>query len=79
MNLKDLRTAIFSQTDWAPTQSTEAITRLNGFINRAYNDVCLELLSFSLSPKLSLRPKRTRCRPRRLIPSRCLFLTSQVP
>ena len=42
MNLKDLRTAIFSQTDWAPTQSTEAITRLNGFINRAYNDVCLE-------------------------------------
>lgn len=42
MNLKDLRTAIFAQTDWAPTQSVEAVERLNGFINRAYNDVCLE-------------------------------------
>jgi len=42
VNLKDLRTAIFHQTDWAPTQSTEAVKRLNGFINRAYNDVCLE-------------------------------------
>jgi hypothetical protein len=42
MNLKELRTAIFSQTDWAPTQSAEAVTRLNGFINRAYNDISLE-------------------------------------
>tara|TARA_Y100001973_G_C5201522_1_gene338087 strand:- start:1586 stop:3340 length:1755 start_codon:yes stop_codon:yes gene_type:complete len=42
MNLKELRTAIFAQTDWAPSQSTEAVSRLNGFINRAYNDVCLE-------------------------------------
>ena len=42
MNLKDLRTAIFAQTDWAPSQSVEAVARLNGFINRAYNDVCLE-------------------------------------
>ena len=36
MNLKDIRTAIFSQVDWAPTQSTDATTRLNEFINRAY-------------------------------------------
>ena len=36
MNLKDIRTAIFSQADWAPTQSTDAITRVNDFINRAY-------------------------------------------
>ena len=42
MNLKELRTAIFAQTDWAPSQSVEAVSRLNGFINRAYNDVCLE-------------------------------------
>ena len=42
MNLKDIRIALFSQTDWAPSQSAEAITRVNGFINRAYNDVCLE-------------------------------------
>jgi hypothetical protein len=42
MNLKDIRTALFSQTDWAPTQSEEAVKRVNEFINRAYNDVCLE-------------------------------------
>lgn len=42
MNLKDIRNALFSQTDWAPTQSTEAVARVNDFINRAYNDVCLE-------------------------------------
>jgi len=42
LNLKDIRNALFSQTDWAPTQSTEAVARVNGFINRAYNDVCLE-------------------------------------
>tara|TARA_S200002703_G_scaffold158192_1_gene167919 strand:+ start:6339 stop:8099 length:1761 start_codon:yes stop_codon:yes gene_type:complete len=42
LNLKDIRNALFSQTDWAPTQSPEAVTRVNDFINRAYNDVCLE-------------------------------------
>ena len=42
MNLKDIRNALFSQTDWAPTQSPEAVARVNDFINRAYNDVCLE-------------------------------------
>lgn len=36
MNLKDIRTELFSQSDWAPTQSTDAIERVNRFINRAY-------------------------------------------
>lgn len=36
MNLKDIRNALFYQSDWAPTQSADAITRVNAFINRAY-------------------------------------------
>ena len=36
MNLKDIRDAIFSQADWAPTQSTDAKNRVDTFINRAY-------------------------------------------
>lgn len=36
MNLKDIRDAIFSQADWAPTQSTDAKDRVDAFINRAY-------------------------------------------
>ena len=36
MNLLDIRNALFSQSDWAPTQSPDAITRVNEFINRAY-------------------------------------------
>ena len=36
MNLGETRNAIFSQADWSPTQSTDAITRVNQFINRAY-------------------------------------------
>jgi len=36
VNLLDLRTRIFAELDWAPTQSPEAIVRFNGFINRAY-------------------------------------------
>lgn len=42
MNLKGLRTAVFSQADWAPTQSADALTRLNGFINRAYFQIAQE-------------------------------------
>jgi len=34
-NLRGLREAVFAQTDWAPSQSDEAIFRLNQFINRA--------------------------------------------
>tara|TARA_Y100000593_G_scaffold53725_1_gene100548 strand:- start:1033 stop:2604 length:1572 start_codon:yes stop_codon:yes gene_type:complete len=42
MNLKDIRNAIFSQADWAPTQSTDAIDRVNAFINRAYGQMAEE-------------------------------------
>tara|TARA_R100001594_G_scaffold147488_1_gene200563 strand:- start:4861 stop:6567 length:1707 start_codon:yes stop_codon:yes gene_type:complete len=42
MNLSDIRTRIFAQLDWGPKQSAEAKSRVNGFINRAYNDLALE-------------------------------------
>lgn len=42
MNLKEIRDEIFAQVDWAPSQSTEAIARVDGFINSAYNRICLE-------------------------------------
>ena len=42
MNLKDIREAIFSQSDWAPTQSSDAITRVNDYINRAYAQISQE-------------------------------------
>jgi hypothetical protein len=42
MNLKDIRTAVFSQADWAPTQSEDAVTRANDFINRAYFQLAQE-------------------------------------
>lgn len=38
-NLKGIRDAVFSQADWAPKQSSVAVTRLNEYINRAYNQV----------------------------------------
>ena len=36
MNLGEIRSAMFSQADWAPKQSEDAKTRANEFINRAY-------------------------------------------
>ena len=42
MNLSDCRTRLFSQVDWAPTQSADALARLDAFINRAYNQLALE-------------------------------------
>ena len=42
MNLKDIRDAIFSQADWAPTQSTDAKNRVDTFINRAYMQMAEE-------------------------------------
>ena len=38
-NLKGIREAVFSQADWAPKQSGVAVTRMNEFINRAYNQI----------------------------------------
>lgn len=42
MNLGEMRAAIFAQADWGPKQSTEAKSRANEFINRAYNLLSLE-------------------------------------
>ena len=42
MNLKGIRTAMFAQADYSPSSSPEAISRVNGFINRAYNQLALE-------------------------------------
>ncbi len=42
MNLQGIREAVFSQADWAPTQSAEAVDRVNDFINRAHNTLALE-------------------------------------
>jgi len=42
VNLKDIREAVFNQADWSPHKSTEAKSRLNRFINRAYNLISLE-------------------------------------
>lgn len=42
MNLSDIRDRVFSQVDWAPTASTDAVTRLNRFINRAYMQLAID-------------------------------------
>jgi len=58
MNLAEIRTRIFNQIDWAPTTSTEAVTRTNGFINRAYEQLCLEapFCFFESEVKISTEP-----------------------
>jgi len=42
MNLADIRDRVFSQVDWAPTQSSDATTRVNRLINRAYMQLAEE-------------------------------------
>jgi len=42
MNLKDIRDAMYAQADWGPKTSPAADTRMNKFINRAYNLISLE-------------------------------------
>ena len=42
MNRKEIRDAVFAQADWAPTQSADAVDRVNAFINRAYNQLVLD-------------------------------------
>lgn len=42
MDLKQIRDEIFSQADWAPSQSSDAIERANRFINRAYSQIMQE-------------------------------------
>ena len=49
---------MFAQADWAPTQSSEAISRANSFINRAYNQLALEapFLFFESKVHLATEP-----------------------
>ena len=42
MDLAAIRKAMYAQADWSPDQSPEATGRVNGFINRAYNQLSLE-------------------------------------
>ena len=42
MNLGEIRAAIYAQSDWEPNTSTEQNARVNGFINRAMDQVALE-------------------------------------
>lgn len=41
-NLGGIRAAVFAQQDWAPTQSSTAVSRLDEFINRAVGIFCAE-------------------------------------
>ena len=61
MNLKEIRDAMFAQADWAPTQSSEATSRVNSFINRAYNQLALEapFLFFESRVHLATEPDVT--------------------
>ena len=36
MNLKEIRQAVLDAVDWAPTSSSDALDRVNRFVNRAY-------------------------------------------
>ena len=42
MNLSDIRDRVFSQVDWAPTQSADALARVDAFINRAYYQLAID-------------------------------------
>ena len=61
MNLQDIRNAIFSQADWAPTQSPDAITRVDLFINRALFQMAQEapFLFFEETLKIATLPDKT--------------------
>ena len=58
MNLKEIRTAMFAQADWSPGQSPEAISRVDGFVNRAYKQLMLEapFLFFESEVHLATEP-----------------------
>jgi hypothetical protein len=58
MNLKEIRNAMFAQADWSPDQSPDAKSRVNGFINRAYNQLALEapFLFFETEAKIATEP-----------------------
>ena len=58
MNLKEIRDAMFAQADYSPSSSPEATSRVNGFINRAYNTLALEapFLFFESKAQLATEP-----------------------
>ena len=58
MNLKEIRTAMFAQADYSPSSSPEAISRVNSFINRAYNQLALEapFLFFETELTMAVEP-----------------------
>jgi hypothetical protein len=55
MNLGTLRTRVFAQADWQPSQSTSAKTRVNEFINRAIEQIALEAPQLFFTEDLSFR------------------------
>ena len=61
MNLKEIRTSMFAQADYSPNSSPEATSRVNGFINRAYNQLALEapFLFFESRVNLATEPDVT--------------------
>jgi len=61
VNLQEIRNAIFSQADWAPTQSPDAITRVDLFINRALFQMAQEapFLFFEETLKIATLPDKT--------------------
>jgi len=61
MNLKGIRDAMFAQADYSPSSSPEATSRVNGFINRAYNQLALEapFLFFESKVHLATEPDVT--------------------
>jgi hypothetical protein len=55
LNLGTLRTRVFQQADWQPTQSTNAKTRVNEFINRAIEQISLEAPQLFFTEDLAFR------------------------
>ena len=55
MNRADIRQAIFDQIDWQPNTSTDLKSKLNRFINRAYQQLALEVPFLFFEDKASIR------------------------
>jgi len=58
MNRGEIRAAIFAQADWEPTPSPDEVARVNAFINRAQDQVCLEapFLFFESEVRFATQP-----------------------
>ena len=51
MNRADIRQAVFDQVDWQPDTSETLLSRLDRFINRAYQQLALEAPYFFFEDK----------------------------